>query len=123
MWFGTEDGLDKYDGNDFTVYRHDPNKPDTLSANTITALYEDSSGTLWVATTGGGLDSDRDTGRFIHYRGNPDVPTASPPDLIRSIYEDRSGVLWIGTESGMSQFDRRSERFSSLAATLTPLWR
>ncbi len=46
MWFGTEDGLDKYDGHNFTVYKHDPENPTSISGNWINAIYEDSSGTI-----------------------------------------------------------------------------
>ena len=77
MWFGTQDGLNKYDGNRFTVYRHDPENPHTIGDNLITALYEDTRGTLWVGMERGGLDSfERDSGRFIHYRHDPQDPPA-----------------------------------------------
>jgi ligand-binding sensor domain-containing protein len=47
MWFGTEDGLNKYDGYTFTVYKHDPEDPTSLGGNWIQALLEDDSGRLW----------------------------------------------------------------------------
>ncbi|MHA2428483.1 MAG: ligand-binding sensor domain-containing protein, partial [Candidatus Hermodarchaeia archaeon] len=47
MWFGTEDGLNKYDGHQFTVYKHDPENAETISDNLISKIYEDSSGNLW----------------------------------------------------------------------------
>ena len=55
MWFGTEDGLNKYDGYSFTVYKHDPEDPNSLGGNWIQAILEDSSGTLWIGTREGGL--------------------------------------------------------------------
>jgi two-component system sensor histidine kinase ChiS len=48
MWFGTEDGLNKYDGYSFTVYKHDPQDLQSLSDNTIFSIYEDQSGVLWI---------------------------------------------------------------------------
>ncbi len=54
MWIGTEGGLNKYDGYNFTVYQHDPYNPNSLSNNHVTDLYEDSDGMLWIATHGGG---------------------------------------------------------------------
>ncbi|HUW12684.1 MAG TPA: two-component regulator propeller domain-containing protein [Anaerolineae bacterium] len=50
MWFGTDDGLNKYDGHSFTVYKHNPDDPRSLSHNQIWFLFEDSSGVLWVGT-------------------------------------------------------------------------
>ena len=56
MWFGTEDGLNKYDGYTFTVYKHDPENPNSLSDYWISAMLEDRSGTLWIGTPEGGLE-------------------------------------------------------------------
>src|SRR5687767_3790623 len=52
MWFATEDGLNKYDGTSFTVYRHSDMDPNSLPANYIESLHEDRSGNLWVGTNG-----------------------------------------------------------------------
>nr|HPI72068.1 two-component regulator propeller domain-containing protein [bacterium] len=56
LWFGTEDGLNLYDGYGFTVLRTDPANPQSLSYNQVTALYEDRSGFIWVGTFNGGLN-------------------------------------------------------------------
>ena len=56
MWFGTFDGLNRYDGYEFKVYRHNSQDPDSLNANLITALLQDRDGYLWVGTSGGGLN-------------------------------------------------------------------
>ena len=53
MWFGTQDGLNKFDGYKFTVYKHDPEDPTTISDNFVRAIFEDQDGTLWVGTNGG----------------------------------------------------------------------
>src|SRR5215216_2255820 len=55
VWFATEDGLDKFDGTNFTIYRHDPADSGTLQANEILSLFEDKSGNLWIGTSGGSL--------------------------------------------------------------------
>src|SRR5882757_4424685 len=55
MWFATDDGLNKFDGTNFTVYRHKPGDSSSLRANEILALHEDRSGNLWVGTSGGAL--------------------------------------------------------------------
>jgi PAS domain S-box-containing protein len=104
MWFGTHDGLNKYDGYTFTVYRHRRSDPDSLSNNTITALYQDHTGTLWIGTTVG-LDSFAGGApRFTHH------PAVG--EEIAAIYEDSSGTLWIGTAgSGLFRYDRTAGQF------------
>lgn len=101
MWFGTEDGLNKYDGYTFTVYKHDPEDPNSLSDYWISAILEDSSGTLWIGTPEGGLERyDRKLDQFTHYRNDPQNPSSLSDDEITTIYQDRDGVLWIGTGGG-----------------------
>lgn len=104
MWFGTQDGLNRYDGYTFIVYRHRRSDPDSLSNSTITALYQDRAGTLWIGTVVG-LDSFAgDAARFTHH------PAVG--EEIGVIYEDVAGMLWIGTEgSGLFRFDRATGQF------------
>ncbi len=101
MWFGTEDGLNRYDGYFFTVYIPEPDNPYSLSSNRIFSLYEDHSGTLWIGTNGGGLNRfERETGRFYNYRNNDETSLSITDDNVYTIYEDRSSTLWIGTLGG-----------------------
>jgi signal transduction histidine kinase/ligand-binding sensor domain-containing protein/DNA-binding response OmpR family regulator len=91
MWFGTKDGLNRYDGYQFVVFRHDPFDSTSISDSDITALLEDRTGRLWVGTRGGGLNRfDRASERFQRY------PTG-PTRQVTSIAED-SGAIWIGTD-------------------------
>ena len=66
MWFGTNEGLNKYDGYTFTIYKNNPEDKNSISNNTIESLYEDKSGNLWVGTENGLNLYDRDNDRFIH---------------------------------------------------------
>ena len=113
MWFGTWDGLNRYNGYSFTAYRHEPENPHSLSDNTIQSIHEDRSGVLWIGTSDGGLNRfDRDSGQFASYQHDPDDPDSLSNDDVRAIYEDRSGNLWIGTHGGgLDRFDRENERF------------
>jgi ligand-binding sensor domain-containing protein len=65
LWFGTEDGLNKYDGYNFSVYRHNSTYKNSLNHNNITTIYEDSKGTLWIGTHVGLYIYNRDTVEFI----------------------------------------------------------
>jgi len=104
MWFGTQDGLNKYDGYTFTVYRHRRSDPDSLSNSGITALYQDRTSTLWIGTAVG-LDSfTGGAARFTHY------PAVG--EQVGAIYEDTAGTLWIGTEgAGLFRYDRATGQF------------
>ena len=68
MWFGTEDGLNKYDGHTFTVYRHDPDDPHSLRDDSIMTLYEDRDGVLWIGTLTGWLERYGEMGDQPHER-------------------------------------------------------
>lgn len=96
MWFGTGDGLTRYDGYQFTVYQHDPHNPASLAHDTVHTLYETGNGDLWVGT-GGGLDRfEPATGTFAHYLIGWAIP---------ALYEDETGILWVGTPSGLTHLD------------------
>jgi ligand-binding sensor domain-containing protein/serine phosphatase RsbU (regulator of sigma subunit) len=101
IWIGTRDGLNRYDGYTFTVYKNIPRDSNSLSNNYIKDLVEDKEGNLWIATWGGGLDKfDRRSERFIHYRHNKNNPNTISSDLINSVSNDEKGNLWIGTQDG-----------------------
>ncbi len=111
MWFGTANGLNKYDGYEFTVYRNDPEDPYSLSDNDIQTLYNDQAGRLWIGTYGGGLNRyERATKRFIRYEHAPDNPQSLSHNDVRALYEDRTGALWIGTANGLNKLAPRSSR-------------
>ena len=100
MWFGTRDGLNKYDGYRFTVYKHMPGNPHSLSNNSVRAIYEDPSGTLWIGTDGGLNTFNREKEIFTQYLTDPDDPTSLSNNRVRTLLADQSGTLWIGTYGG-----------------------
>lgn len=116
MWFGTDDGLNRFDGYSFKVYRNDPDDPDSLSHNMIMGLVEDSQGNLWIGTYGGGLDRfDPVRQIFVHYRHLPDDLRSLSNNRVRSLMLDGSGVLWIATHGGgISVLNPTSDRFDVL---------
>jgi len=114
MWFGTQDGLNRYDGYTFVVYKNNPRNPGSLSNSFIKDLLEDSKGNIWVATLGGGLNKfDREQDRFIHYRQDKTDKGSLSDDFVNCIAEDSRGDLWAGTETGgLNRLDGRTGRFT-----------
>ena len=107
MWFATRDGLNRYDGNAFVVYKHNPNNPGSLSSNFVLDLMEDDQGYLWIATDFGGVNKfDPATERFVRYRHDPNKPNSISGDSVETIARDSRGHLWFGTaDSGLDKFD------------------
>ncbi len=104
LWIGTQDGLNRYDGYSFKVYKHDPADPHSLSHNAILALHEDRAGQLWVGTWGGGLDRfDPATGQFTHFAPDPGQPDSLSHGIVTAILQDSTGVLWVGTLGGLDR--------------------
>src|ERR1700712_3079152 len=81
MWFGTRDGLNKYDGYKFTVYKYDADNENSLSHNTVQDIAEDRDGNLWIATWGGGLNKfDWAKEKFTHYKTDRKDPNSLSND-------------------------------------------
>ncbi len=117
MWFGTQAGLNRYDGYSFTVFAHDFEDPSTISHDWISSIAEDAEGSIWVGTLGGGLNRfERGSETFTRFRHDPVEPKSLSDDRIRSIFPDGRGRLWIGTDSGgLNLFDPATgavERFA-----------
>ena len=113
MWFATEDGLNKYDGYSFTIFRHDPEDPTSLGDSFARCIHEDPAGMIWVGTWNGGLDRlDPATGQFTHYRHNPDDEYSLSHDNVLSLYTDHAGTLWVGTAAGLDRFNPANGHFT-----------
>jgi len=112
LWFGTEDGLNRYDGYTFKVYKPDPDVPNSLSDRYITAIVEDKEGYLWIGTRLGGLNRyDPRTEEFIHFLRNERNSVSLSDNHINILYLDRDDHLWVGTSKGLDLFDRTNNTF------------
>ncbi len=113
MWFVTEDGLNRFDGYTFTVYRNVAGDPSSLSHNELKSIFEDRLGMLWVGAFEGGLNRfDPITEKVTRYRHDRSDPGSLAADTVRCIAEDRSGRLWIGTQGGgLDLLDRATGTF------------
>jgi diguanylate cyclase (GGDEF)-like protein len=100
IWMATEDGLNRYDGTSFKVYRHDATDTATLPDSFIWDIDEDASGSVWVATRGGMARWDRATDRMVRQE------TAGVRNIRVIRYQPRGNALWLGTrESGLIRLD------------------
>lgn len=115
MWFGTTDGLNKFDGYNIIVYRNDPNVSNSLSNNFVPYILEDTDHDLWIATYGGGLNLyDRESDSFTHFRHNPGDSSSIAGNHVVELFQDSKGILWIATwGGGLSKFDKTTQQFTN----------
>ncbi|MGA2586254.1 MAG: two-component regulator propeller domain-containing protein [Candidatus Aminicenantales bacterium] len=111
IWIGTEDGLDRYDGYNFKIYRPSDDIH-SLTDNTTYVLFQDSQGAIWVGTKNGLNRYDRDLDRFTRFFSDPNNLESLGHNTIRAVCESRDGTLWIGTDGGLNSFDRKTGKFT-----------
>ena len=109
LWFGTRDGLNRYDGYKFKIYRNDRKDKGSLPSNHVLSIYEDKAGQLWIGTITGGLSRyDRDSDSFVTYtHSSKDTNTLSNPAVL-SLREDSYGNFWVGTYRNLNLLDRKT---------------
>ncbi|MEX0811860.1 MAG: two-component regulator propeller domain-containing protein [Chitinophagales bacterium] len=101
MWIATKEGLNRYDGKKFKVFRHNPKDPLSISDNLITSLFVDSKNNLWVGTDLNGLNFfDRKTESFNHFNTDSKPKQKLSSSSIGKIFEDPKGNIIIQTKSG-----------------------
>ncbi|MGS2740607.1 two-component regulator propeller domain-containing protein [Sinomicrobium sp. M5D2P17] len=116
MWFGTRDGLNKYDGTSFSVYRNDPEDPLSISNSDILSLEEDRSGYVWVGTYNGLNRYDPRKDIFRRYF-HTNSPHSLSNNMVLGIRELKNGEIWIGTANGLSIYDPEEDSFISVSHT------
>ncbi|MCF2497679.1 hybrid sensor histidine kinase/response regulator [Dyadobacter chenhuakuii] len=104
MWFGTDDGLNRFDGYTFKHYKHDQSDPRSINDSYILDLLEDRHGRLWVATSSGLNRFDFDKDRFVRYGG------ILGSRSVNKIFEDRAGKLWLCTDQGLVLLDVEKDK-------------
>lgn len=113
IWIGTEDGLNRYDGYTFTIFRNEPTDSFSISNNFIHCIAEDAAGNIWLGTQGGLNVYDRATNRFRNFSATKNIPDNISSDDVISLTFDADSNLWVGTEHGLNKFDPHTKTFRS----------
>ncbi|MBK8808483.1 MAG: SpoIIE family protein phosphatase [Bacteroidales bacterium] len=113
MWFGTDDGLNKFDGYKFTIYRPVLGDTTSIANNIIKCIYEDKQGVLWIGTAGGGLNKfNRDSETFTRYTHDVDNNQSLSDNNVYALFEDSKSNFWVGTfGGGLNLMDRETGTF------------
>ena len=112
LWFGTLDGLYRYDGYSLKAYRHESRNPNSVADDYIRALYKDRDGSIWVGTGNGGLDRlDPNRDNFTHYPHKSHSPESLLNNNVVCVYRDHGGQLWVGTNGGLDRLEPASGTF------------
>lgn len=119
IWVATQDGLDRFDGYGFRVYKHDRGDPYSLAANNPQELLVDRRGRLWVGTTSGGLSRyDARLDRFDNFTPDPARADAIGSEYVSALFEDGDGNVWVAARNaGIQRFDEQRQAFAPLPCT------
>jgi ligand-binding sensor domain-containing protein/serine phosphatase RsbU (regulator of sigma subunit) len=120
LWIGTDDGLNRYDGQNITIYKHIRSDATTIPDNQIMSLYEDNQGHIWVGTLAGLALYDNNTNQFTSFRKDEttkDSTNSLVDNNVKAITQDKDGFLWIGTTNGLSKLDTKTTTFTNYTAT------
>jgi|WetSurSiteA1Bulk_404760.scaffolds.fasta_scaffold00479_2 ligand-binding sensor domain-containing protein len=111
MWFATRDGLNRYDGRQFTVFRNDRNDPHSLVSNWVFGIAEDRNGKIWIGTDGGLNQYDPVMDKMTRIRTNPDDPEAFHGGRVHSILVDTDSTIWFSTINGLVHYFPEKDRY------------
>ena len=111
IWIGTQDGLNKYNGNIVTQYKYEKNNKKSLTSTCITSINEDDNGNIWVGTDSGLNIINRNNYEVTRMELNKKSDEILSDYMITSIYRDSNGDMWVGTSNGLNRYDEKNNKF------------
>ena len=111
MWIGTDDGLNRYDGYNFKIFRPQPEDSLSISYHGFLSIVEDKNKNLWIGTANGVNRYDREHEKFIRYFGDEADNIDYPSWRINKLFLDSRGNLWLGTREGAYTYDYEKDSF------------
>ncbi len=116
MWFATNNGLNKFDGNTFVEFKNDgnKNKKPSLTNNNVLSVFQDKGGLIWVGTVNGLNKYDSQKNKFRNYYSYADRPNSLGGSLVISGLEVANGEIWFGTDIGVSIYHKKKDDFTRI---------
>lgn len=115
MWFGTLNGLNRYDGIHFTNYEMIPGDSSSLLGNRIYQICEDTDGSLWIATDRGLNRYNRNTDKFIRYYHEEDNNRSLSDNVVQDVFVDSKGSVWV-VAGGLCLYNRDTDDFTRMSS-------
>ena len=112
LWFGTQSGLNRYDGYEVIVYKPIPGVTESLAASGVRSLAQDENGYIWIATNNGLNKYNPITERFVTFRHDPQDPYSLASNALLKVFIDSKNQLWVATsQHGLSRYDAKTKHF------------
>lgn len=117
IWVGTQDGLNRYDGYGFRVFRHSRKDSTSIIDNHISSLHLDKENLLWVGTDKTGVSCfNPATQTFTNFYPDKSLSDALSSGSINHITNDKEDNIWFGTDHGLSMFNKKTRRFTNFTS-------
>ena len=118
LWFATQDGLNRYDGYSFTIFRKEIYNPSSLSSNNINCIDEDNEGNLWIGTAEGINKLLIKNQKFISYMPPKNERNSSYSNLVYCIYVSRKdNIVWFGSRQGLYELNAKTGKMNLYQAS------
>jgi ligand-binding sensor domain-containing protein/GGDEF domain-containing protein len=112
MWFGSSEGLFRFDGHNFLSFHHDNSSPNSLSSDVVSRIIIDKKQRLWIATYGGGLNLYREGSQDFSQFSTKNKSGTLSNDTVNALFEDSEGKIWVGTENGLNVISKKNNDWS-----------